>query len=189
MPASSSTRSRSVCSPPTTSNRSCRSTRDCVCYTALGSTLSDAEAPLDDICRLLASGKNVVSSAVEHHAYFRPGFELRARRRCGTRAHPSSVRGRTHLLLPRRYQPGFRYGSLADPFVAAQSAHRPHYGDRGGRHVGATRRSTWCAMPSASDWRPRRRRRSTSTTAICTRRRSTSPCGCSPTRSASRSTR
>ncbi len=50
---------------------------DCVCYTALGSTLSDAEAPLDDICRLLASGKNVVSSAVEHHAYFRPGFELR----------------------------------------------------------------------------------------------------------------
>ena len=41
-----------------------------------------------------------------------------------------------HLVLPRRYQPGFRYGSLADPFVAAQSAHRPHYGDRGGRHVG-----------------------------------------------------
>src|SRR5437879_1366619 len=35
---------------------------DCVCYTALGSTLGDSEAPLDDICRLLASGKNVVSS-------------------------------------------------------------------------------------------------------------------------------
>jgi hypothetical protein len=50
---------------------------DCVCYTALGSTLSDAETPLDDICQLLASGKNVVSSAVEYHAYFRPGFELR----------------------------------------------------------------------------------------------------------------
>jgi 4-hydroxy-tetrahydrodipicolinate reductase len=49
---------------------------DCVCYTSLGSTLPDAEAPLDDICRLLASGKNVVSSAVEFHAYFRPGFEL-----------------------------------------------------------------------------------------------------------------
>ena len=49
---------------------------ECVCYTALGSTLPDAEAPLDDICRLLASGKNVVSSAVEYHAYFRPGFEL-----------------------------------------------------------------------------------------------------------------
>ena len=47
---------------------------DCVCYTALGSTLDSAEGPLDDICRLLASGKNVVSSAVEHHAYFRPGF-------------------------------------------------------------------------------------------------------------------
>ena len=49
----------------------------CVCYTALGSTLNDAEAPLDDICRLLASGKNVVSSAVEYHAYFRPGFHMK----------------------------------------------------------------------------------------------------------------
>jgi hypothetical protein len=47
---------------------------DCVCYTALGSTLADAEGPLDDICRLLASGKNVVSSAVEYHAYFRDGL-------------------------------------------------------------------------------------------------------------------
>jgi hypothetical protein len=49
---------------------------DCVCYTALGSTLGDREAPLDDICRLLASGKNVVSSAVEFHAYLRPDFQL-----------------------------------------------------------------------------------------------------------------
>ena len=49
---------------------------DCVCYTALGSTLPGAEAPLDDICRLLASGKNVVSSAVEYHAYFRTSFEM-----------------------------------------------------------------------------------------------------------------
>ena len=49
---------------------------DCVCYTALGSTLQDKEGPLDDICRLLASGKNVVSSAVEYHAYFRPGLHL-----------------------------------------------------------------------------------------------------------------
>ena len=49
---------------------------DCVCYTSLGSTLADHEAALDDICRLLASGKNVVSSAVEHHAYLRPDFEL-----------------------------------------------------------------------------------------------------------------
>ncbi len=66
---------------------------DCVCYTALGSTLSDAEAPLDDICRLLASGKNVVSSAVEHHAYFRPGFELRGAGVRHTRA--SAERART----------------------------------------------------------------------------------------------
>ena len=54
---------------------------DCVCYTALGSTLEDKEGPLDDICRLLASGKNVVSSAVEYHAYFRPELHLRGRAR------------------------------------------------------------------------------------------------------------
>ena len=51
---------------------------DCVCYTALGSTLESAEGPLDDICRLLASGKNVVSSAVEFHAYFRPGLHWKS---------------------------------------------------------------------------------------------------------------
>ena len=50
---------------------------DCVCYTALGSTLDERGGPLDDICRLLASGKNVVSSAVEYFAYFRPGLELK----------------------------------------------------------------------------------------------------------------
>jgi 4-hydroxy-tetrahydrodipicolinate reductase len=50
---------------------------DCVCYTALGTTLGDAEGPLEDICRLLASGKNVVSSAVEYMAYFRPDVHLK----------------------------------------------------------------------------------------------------------------
>jgi hypothetical protein len=50
---------------------------DCVCYTSLGTTLGDPEAPLDDICRLLASGKNVVSSAVEYMAYFRPDVHLK----------------------------------------------------------------------------------------------------------------
>ena len=50
---------------------------DCVCYTALGSTLDSSEGPLDDICMLLAAGKNVVSSAVEFHAYFRSGLEMK----------------------------------------------------------------------------------------------------------------
>ncbi len=49
---------------------------DCVCYNPLGSTLEDYERALDDICKLLASGKNVVSSAVEYHAFLRPGVEL-----------------------------------------------------------------------------------------------------------------
>jgi hypothetical protein len=47
---------------------------DCVCYTSLGTTLASYDQPLDDICRLLASGKNVVSSAVEYYAYFAPGI-------------------------------------------------------------------------------------------------------------------
>jgi 4-hydroxy-tetrahydrodipicolinate reductase len=62
---------------------------DCVCYTALGSTLESSEGPLDDICRLLASGKNVVSSAVEFHAYFRSGLEMRG---AGENAHERLVR-------------------------------------------------------------------------------------------------
>jgi 2,4-diaminopentanoate dehydrogenase len=49
---------------------------DCVCYTPLGSTLDSAESALDDICAILASGKNVVSSAVEYHAYLGPGKDL-----------------------------------------------------------------------------------------------------------------
>lgn len=49
---------------------------DCVCYTPLGSTLEDHERALDDICGFLASGKNVVSSAVEYHAYLQPGVVL-----------------------------------------------------------------------------------------------------------------
>jgi 4-hydroxy-tetrahydrodipicolinate reductase len=49
---------------------------DCVSYTPLGSTLDDSEGALQDICALLVSGKNVVSSAVEYHAFLRPGREL-----------------------------------------------------------------------------------------------------------------
>ena len=49
---------------------------DCVCYTALGGTLDGGKRALDDICRLLASGKNVVSSAVEDFAYLAPDVAL-----------------------------------------------------------------------------------------------------------------
>lgn len=57
---------------------------DAVCYNALGSTLGDADEPVDDICRILASGKNVLSSAVEFHAYLR---EDRPLPRAGTDAY------------------------------------------------------------------------------------------------------
>ncbi len=41
---------------------------DCVAYNALGET-RDPEQSLADICRLLGSGKNVVSTAVSTHIY------------------------------------------------------------------------------------------------------------------------
>lgn len=41
---------------------------DCVAYNALGET-RDPERSLDDICRILESGKNVVSTAVSTHIY------------------------------------------------------------------------------------------------------------------------
>lgn len=49
---------------------------DCVCYSPLGSTLGGGGDAVDDISRLLASGKNVVSSALEHLAYLAPDIQL-----------------------------------------------------------------------------------------------------------------
>lgn len=49
---------------------------DCVCYSPLGGTLEGGNSALEDICRLLASGKNVISSAVEDLAYLSPDFQL-----------------------------------------------------------------------------------------------------------------
>jgi 2,4-diaminopentanoate dehydrogenase len=51
---------------------------DCVCYSPLGGTLDGGDRALDDICRILASGKNVVSSAVEAHAFVSPDVELKS---------------------------------------------------------------------------------------------------------------
>ena len=49
---------------------------DAVAYNPLGGTLDAGESALDDICALLASGKNVVSSAVEQMAYLLPDLQL-----------------------------------------------------------------------------------------------------------------
>jgi 4-hydroxy-tetrahydrodipicolinate reductase len=49
---------------------------DCVCYSPLGGTLDGGRSAVDDIARLLASGKNVVSSAHENLAYLAPDVEL-----------------------------------------------------------------------------------------------------------------
>jgi hypothetical protein len=46
---------------------------DVVLYNALGTTLVDLQAPLDEICQLLASGKNVISSAIDLFIYPKPG--------------------------------------------------------------------------------------------------------------------
>jgi hypothetical protein len=49
---------------------------DCVCYSPLGGTLDGGRSAVEDISRLLASGKNVVSSAHEHLAYLAPDVQL-----------------------------------------------------------------------------------------------------------------
>ena len=49
---------------------------DCVLYNALGSALVDLSGPVDDLVRLLESGKNVVSSAIDAFVYFKPGIEI-----------------------------------------------------------------------------------------------------------------
>lgn len=47
---------------------------DCVLYNGLGSALVDLTAPIDDLARLLESGKNVVSSAIDALIYLKPGL-------------------------------------------------------------------------------------------------------------------
>ena len=111
--------------PPTTSTRSSTSTPTASVTRRSGRRSQDAEGPLDDLCRLLASGKNVVSSAVEFHAYFRPGFHPKG---AGEHAHERltrRVREGQDVVLPRRHQPRLHHGPLADHAVAPQPADRP----------------------------------------------------------------
>jgi hypothetical protein len=46
---------------------------DVVLYNALGTTLVDLQAPVDELSRLLASGKNVISSAIDLFIYVKSG--------------------------------------------------------------------------------------------------------------------
>jgi 4-hydroxy-tetrahydrodipicolinate reductase len=47
---------------------------DVVLYNALGTTLVDLQGPVDEVCALLASGKNVISSAIDMFIYTKPGL-------------------------------------------------------------------------------------------------------------------
>jgi len=50
---------------------------DCVLYNGLGSALMDLTAPTTDLVRLLESGKNVVSSALDAFIYLKPDLALK----------------------------------------------------------------------------------------------------------------
>lgn len=50
---------------------------DCVLYNGLGSALVDLTGPIDDLARLLESGKNVVSSALDAFIYLKPGIAVK----------------------------------------------------------------------------------------------------------------
>ncbi|MBB3748175.1 4-hydroxy-tetrahydrodipicolinate reductase [Mycolicibacterium sp. BK634] len=49
---------------------------DCVLYNGLGSALIDLTEPVNDLARLLESGKNVVSSAIDAFVYLKPGLAV-----------------------------------------------------------------------------------------------------------------
>ena len=46
---------------------------DVVLYNSLGTTLVDLQGPVDEVCALLRSGKNVISSAIDLFLYLKPG--------------------------------------------------------------------------------------------------------------------
>ena len=107
---------------------------DCVCYSALGSTLDDKEGPLDDICRLLASGKNVVSSAVEYHAYFRPDLQLKgAGENAEARLRAACEQGGS-TFFHVGINPGFAMDFWPTGLVAGVPAHRQAHRHRDRRH-------------------------------------------------------
>jgi 4-hydroxy-tetrahydrodipicolinate reductase len=47
---------------------------DCVLYNALGTTLVSLDKPVDDMVRLLSSGKNVIASAIDLFLYIKQGL-------------------------------------------------------------------------------------------------------------------
>ena len=51
---------------------------DCVLYNSLGSALMDLIVPVNDLVALLASGKNVVSSAIDAFVYLKPDAPTRS---------------------------------------------------------------------------------------------------------------
>ena len=67
---------RPACWPPMTSRSSSRSTPTASATARSAALWMGVEGEIDDICRLLASGKNVVSSAHEHLAYLGPDVHL-----------------------------------------------------------------------------------------------------------------
>ncbi len=71
---------------------------DCVAYSPLGGVLDGGKQAIEDITRLLESGKNVVSSAVEEHAYFRPDIRLNAAVGVGERLQEACRKGGTSFF-------------------------------------------------------------------------------------------
>jgi len=73
---------------------------DVVLHNSLGTTLVDLQGPVDELCALLRSGKNVISSAIDLFLYLKPGVapayvtpELVAQLRAACEAGGASVYG------------------------------------------------------------------------------------------------
>jgi 4-hydroxy-tetrahydrodipicolinate reductase len=79
---------------------------DCVCYTTLGARVERGKPALDDICRLLASGKNVVSSSVEFHAFLGTAVQPRGTDDVYERLSKACAEGQS-TYLQQGVNPGF----------------------------------------------------------------------------------
>ena len=95
---------------------------DCVLYNALGSALVDLSGPVDDLVRLLESGKNVVSSALDAVRLFQARHRNGLRRARAGRADPASLRRRRHIHLRHTgMTPGFAIDLSANGDVTASA--------------------------------------------------------------------
>jgi len=104
---------------------------DGVAYNALGTTLDDYTQPVNDIVKLLASGKNVVTSAVDYYLYPQLLIGLASKRDLDRLE--ESMSGWERVLLPGWRHARICHRSVAPDHDSHQPSNRSHRSDRARR--------------------------------------------------------